>query len=190
MDLICCRIDLARLNGFLLTKNGNSTLYGSVMVRGAHIVITLAPFLSSFLNRFVSVSTRLESLNQKSKTVASEISASRMSVFIIKAFLRPTICLRALSAIDLSISIPIDFLTPNSLAAMATVLPSPQPRWQNISPFFSLAKLNIFLMTLSVSETLSPLSTDCGSDDRKSLSSNYISLHFHPLIKSKVLSHH
>src|SRR5215211_1527368 len=101
MDLICCCIDLARLNGFLLTKNGNLTLYGSVIVRGAHIVITLAPFLSSFLNRFVSVSTRVESLNQNNKTVASEISAFRMSVFIIIAFLRPAMFLRAMSAIAL-----------------------------------------------------------------------------------------
>src|SRR5215212_1040262 len=96
----------------------------------------------------------------------------------------PAMFLRALSAKDLSISIPTDFLTPNSLAAIATALPSPQPRWQNISLFLNLAKLNIFLVTLSVSETLSPLSTDPGRDDRKSPSSTvYITLDFRPLIK-------
>src|SRR5687768_6892144 len=102
----------------------------------------------------------------------------------------PAIFQRALSAIDLSISIPTDFLTPNSLAAIATALPSPQPRWQNISLFFNLAKLNIFLTTLSVSETPSPLSTDCGRDDRKSPSSKCISLDLYSLIKIKIRGKH
>src|SRR5919201_2565611 len=58
-----------------------------------------------------------------------------------------------------------------------------------MSFFFSLAKLNIFLMTLSLSETASPLITDCGSEERKSPSSNciYISLDFRPIIKSKIV---
>src|ERR687893_1316646 len=90
----------------------------------------------------------------------------------------PAIFLLDISDIDLSTSTPTDFLTPNSLAAMSTALPSPQPRWQNTSLLFNLANLNIFRTTLSSREIVSPLITVWGSDDKKSPNSKYMSLYY------------
>ena len=138
----------------LLTKM-ETTLCGSVMPSGAHIVITLAPSFSSFRNRLVRASTKSESLNQNSKTVASEISAYVL-IYYVSIFDVGNVPASIVSYSFINLYTDRFLDTKFFWPRIATALPSPQPRWQNISLFFNLAKLNIFLTTLSVSETLSP----------------------------------
>ena len=84
-DLICCLINLScTFEWFLVYEKWKlDFIWERHCKRSPYSYYPCTIPHSSFLNRFVRVSTRLESLNQNSKTVASEISASRTSVFII-----------------------------------------------------------------------------------------------------------